>query len=246
MSTGLSGDCGPASRATETEGESEHRYDQEHSQSSESADHWRNALARLTGFDSCVLAYMSNCTSLNDIDYGGFLQHADKVEKESCTLKRCQSIWHLGSSNSPSRPTAVCDDELKYCCGSGPERSMSRQSACSVCTCNANEVWMKARSRLWQRRIHTGASVPWMITGEQRRSLGYKVPRKCRYTKWMCDELLPPLEPNIKTGLCTSLWGVIEAEFQPRNRGCPTGVAKETKKTGPAEQTGDRKTRLVC
>ncbi|GJJ77582.1 hypothetical protein EMPS_09941 [Entomortierella parvispora] len=39
---------------------------------------------------------MSNCHRLNDIDYGAFLLHADKVEKENCTLKRCRSIWHQG------------------------------------------------------------------------------------------------------------------------------------------------------
>src|SRR5690554_1171954 len=39
---------------------------------------------------------MSNCIRLSDVDYESFLYHADMTQKESCTLQRCQSVWHLG------------------------------------------------------------------------------------------------------------------------------------------------------
>jgi hypothetical protein len=95
MSTESSSDYDAASEATETEGEGELGFGQEHSQASE-LNGWREAVTRLINVDSCVLAYMSNCIRLTDIDYGAFLQHADKVEREKCILQRCQSIWHLG------------------------------------------------------------------------------------------------------------------------------------------------------
>ncbi|KAG0284606.1 hypothetical protein BGZ97_008127 [Linnemannia gamsii] len=77
MSTESSSDYDAASEATETEGEGELGFGQEHSQASE-LNGWREAVTRLISVDSCVLAYMSNCIRLTDIDYGAFLQHADK------------------------------------------------------------------------------------------------------------------------------------------------------------------------
>jgi len=95
MSNESRSDYEVASEATETAGEGEIGDNQEHPLVSE-LNGWREAITRLISVDSCVLAYMSNCIRLTDIDYGAFLQYADKVEKENCTLQRCQSIWHLG------------------------------------------------------------------------------------------------------------------------------------------------------
>ncbi|OAQ25031.1 hypothetical protein K457DRAFT_1880043 [Linnemannia elongata AG-77] len=130
----------------------------------ESTSHWREAFSRLTGVDLYMLAYMRDCTRLANIDYGGFLQYMDRAEKENCTLKRCKSIWHLGSCNLSSRYTAACKDELKHRCRSGPGRIMFRQLV----------LWMQDLSRLWQRWISTGTSLPIVVTGKERTGLGYK------------------------------------------------------------------------
>lgn len=123
--------------------------------------------SRLTGVDLYMLAYVRDCTRLTNIDYGGSLQHMNREEKENWILKCCKSIWHLASCNFSSRYTAACKDELKHRCRSGPGRSMFRQRI----------LWKQDLSRLWQRWISIGTSLPIVVTGKERKGLGYKVPK---------------------------------------------------------------------
>src|SRR5690554_1321746 len=97
MSTDTSNDHDKAaSSVTEAGGESEPKYDQEHPHASQSAGSWKEALTGLVSVNSCVLTYMRNCIRLPDVDYEGFLYHADMTQKENCTLQRCKSLWHAG------------------------------------------------------------------------------------------------------------------------------------------------------
>ncbi|KAG0265932.1 hypothetical protein BGZ95_003176, partial [Linnemannia exigua] len=82
MSTDTSNDHDKsASSLTETGGEGEPKYNQEHPHASQSVGSWKEALTRLDSVDSYVLMYMRNCIRLPDVDYEGFLYHADMTKE---------------------------------------------------------------------------------------------------------------------------------------------------------------------
>ncbi|KAG9324333.1 hypothetical protein KVV02_006579 [Mortierella alpina] len=82
---------------------SEHNDSRDRSSTAVSTGDWKDILASLN-MDSGVLSYMSNCARLPDINYEDFLQHADKTQKEKCSLSRCQSIWHSGVTKLAHSP----------------------------------------------------------------------------------------------------------------------------------------------